>query len=239
MRTSSYEDYLKRICALTGQRRADLQTEEELMLREFFNRHMRFAWESYMWPEICLTEERTPVSDVISLTQASETEIGEVFACWRDDPNDTSYPREVPFFITADGIQFVGGQSYDPTYVFFRKRKPDFTGDAYDSATAYVTDDQVIDDGRFYKALQSSTGVATSNTSYWEALEIPYIFLEYVVAGAYADWLLADGNMEKAMMAANVASEVLSLEIDKIQRQQSQQPRLNVFRTHGTTQNRT
>lgn len=238
MRTSSYEDFLKRISALIGQQRANLLTEEELMLREFFNRHMRFAWESYWWPEICLTESRTPVSDVISLTQANETEIGEVFACWRDDPNDTGYPREVPFYITADGIQFVGGQSYDPTYVYFRKRKPDFTGDEFDAATAYSTDDQVIYAGRFYKALQSSTGNLPTDDTYFEELEIPYIFLEYVVAGAYADWLISDGNMDKAITAVQVASEILAQEIDKAQRQQTQQNRINVFRTHGTTQNR-
>jgi hypothetical protein len=239
MRTSTYTDFLKRVSALMGQPYADLLDEEEAMLREFFNRHMRFAWDSFMWPEICLIEERTPdANNRTSLTEASETEIAEVFNCWRDDPHDTAYPREVAYLITENGIQFLEGQTYDPTYIFFRKRKPEFTGDDYAAATAYVADDQVLYLGRFYKCILASTGNLPTNATYWEELEIPYVFLEYAVAGAYGDWLVADGQVDKAAMALASAGEILVMEIDKAQRQQQQQPRVNTFRTHGTTQSR-
>lgn len=239
MRTVSYEDFLRRYCALTGQPRADLLTEEQLAVREFFNMHLRLAWEAFPFPEICPTESRTPdANNRVSLTESAETEIGEVFACWRDDPYDTAYPRSVPYLITENGIQFFEGQTYDPTYIYFRKRKPEFTGDDYDAATAYAVDDKVLYDGRFYICILTSTGNLPTNATYWSELEIPYIFLEYVVAAAYADWLVADGQLDKAGAVASAAASILEQEMDKAQRQQSQQPRMNTFRTHGTQQAR-
>lgn len=241
MRTVAYSDYLKRLCAMLGIVYDDILTTDETWMRQMFNRHMRFAWESYRWPELCPIESRTAdVNNVVSLTQASETEIGEVIQCWRDDPFATSLPRTIPFLITSDGIQFLDGAVYDPTYIYFRKRKPNYDGDDYDAATAYAVGDQVYytTNGRFYICTATSTGNAPTNTSYFDELEIPYAFLEYAVAGAYADMLAADGQQDKATAAQRFAQEILFLEIDKAGRQQSQQPLFDTFATHGTTQNR-
>lgn len=62
----------------------------------------------------------------------------------------------------------------------------------------------------------------------------PYVFSEYAVYGAYGDWLTADGQMEKGQVAFQQAESLLTMELDKLERQQGQQNFIQ-FITYGTT----
>lgn len=68
----------------------------------------------------------------------------------------------------------------------------------------------------------------SSSTNY------PYVFSEYAIMGAYADWLLADGQMEKANVASQRAENFMLNELDKLERQQRQFT-FTQFTTYGTS----
>ena len=61
-----------------------------------------------------------------------------------------------------------------------------------------------------------------------------YIFSEYAVMGAYGDFLTADGQTDKAQVAYQQAEALLTVELDKLERQQGQQNFIQ-FITYGTT----
>ena len=59
-------------------------------------------------------------------------------------------------------------------------------------------------------------------------VKVPYIFQQYLIRGAYADYLKAIGNNELAQPEDVAAESVLMLETDKLYRQQGQIRRLNM-----------
>ena len=64
--------------------------------------------------------------------------------------------------------------------------------------------------------------------------DFPYIFSEYAVYGAYGDWLNSDGQTDKAQVAYQQAEALITVELDKLERQQGQQNFIQ-FITYGTT----
>jgi hypothetical protein len=66
------------------------------------------------------------------------------------------------------------------------------------------------------------------------ATDFPYLFAEYVVLGAYGDWLSSDGQQDKAQAIYQQAESVLQVELDKLERQEGQSQPL-LIETYGTT----
>ena len=64
--------------------------------------------------------------------------------------------------------------------------------------------------------------------------DFPWELSEYVVLGAYGDWLAADGQGEKANAIYQQAESVLQVELDKLERQEGQSRPL-LIETYGTT----
>ena len=64
--------------------------------------------------------------------------------------------------------------------------------------------------------------------------DFPWELAEYVVLGAYGDWLAADGQGEKANAIYQQAESVLQVELDKLERQEGQSQPL-LIETYGTT----
>ena len=86
--------------------------------------HLRDAWEFYDWPDLCRVEERTTQTGVdediyIDLAQASETEIGDVFSVFQDNPHTHAAPREIAFSLDLDKIR-LPSDCPDTIYVRFR-----------------------------------------------------------------------------------------------------------------------
>jgi hypothetical protein len=89
-----------------------------------FRQHLRDAWEFYDWPDLTRTEERTVQTGVdediyIDLAQASETEIGDVFSVYQDNPHTHAAPREISFSLDLDKIR-LPSDCPDTIYVKFR-----------------------------------------------------------------------------------------------------------------------
>jgi hypothetical protein len=73
---------------------------------------------------LCRTEERTVQTGVdediyIDLAQASETEIGDVFSVYQDNPHTHAAPREISFSLDLDKIR-LPSDCPDTIYVKFR-----------------------------------------------------------------------------------------------------------------------
>jgi hypothetical protein len=80
---------------------------------------------SFTIGQICArTEERTVQTGVdediyIDLAQASETEIGDVFSVYQDNPHTHAAPREISFSLDLDKIR-LPSDCPDTIYVKFR-----------------------------------------------------------------------------------------------------------------------
>jgi hypothetical protein len=93
--------------------------------------HLRDAWEFYDWPDLTRVEERTVQTGTdediyLDLAQAGETEIGDVFAVYQDNPNTHAAPREIAFSLDLDKIR-LPSDCPDTIYVRFRLPVPDIS----------------------------------------------------------------------------------------------------------------
>lgn len=66
--------------------------------------------------------------------------------------------------------------------------------------------------------------------------DFPYVWSEYVLQGALADWYRANGQADKARIAENDAEKIILMELDKLERQQGQDNYTHIS-THHTTHN--
>ena len=121
---------------------------------------------------------------------------------------------------------------------------PDFFGDTYDSTDTYAVDEQVYftdSDGTsdFYKCIAAASAGDTPATDpdKWSKLQIPDSLFWPTMLNAFGDWLVSDGQSEKAALHYRMAQGRLD---DAIDRQSRQQARDFVFRvnTHTTSQSR-
>ena len=169
----------------------------------------------------------------IAYDQSWETNaIGAVRAIWDKDP-------EV-FFGAADKIGFNLGSSIfvsgdqNVVWVEFRRRAPEWIGEAYAAATTYSEDDQVQDgtedgDADFYKSLtDNNTGQALTDTVDWERIDFPWALRDAAAYAAYSELLRTDEQPELADIALARAMAFANKEYSKISRQQSQARQLPV-----------
>lgn len=179
--------------------------------------------------------------------------IDAVFEVYRGYPWSRLNPRPVPYQLTGDGIQIIAqAQEYYPThtptvnitsinrnqypvYIHYRKAVPKFRGNDYSASVAYSIGDCVYYEanevGNYYECVVASTGNTPTDTIYWKVSEIPEGFLDYCVYSIYADWLVAEGQTGKAAAMMGVATELMTGELDKLERQNRHKMPIR-FQTH-------
>ena len=109
---------------LDGSSIDNLPTTTKTIMVDNLGSHLRDAWEFYDWPDLTRTEERTTQTGVdediyLDLAQAGETEIGDVFAVYQDNPHTHAAPREIAFSLDLDKIR-LPSDCPDTVYVKFR-----------------------------------------------------------------------------------------------------------------------
>lgn len=67
--------------------------------------------------------------------------------------------------------------------------------------------------------------------------DLPYLFEQYYIQGAFADMMLVEGQHDKANNALAIAEQIILTELDKLERQQGQGQHSRIF-THVNQQNR-
>jgi hypothetical protein len=114
----------------------------------------------------------------------------------------------------------------NPVFVNYRKVTPSFSGDAYSATETYVVDEQIYYTttagyGDYYKCLVATTAGQNPNTTptSWEIIPLYEVFFQYCVYQSYGDWLISDGQMDKATGAYAIAQGKMDTEFDKRERQ--------------------
>jgi len=91
------------------------------------------CWEWADWPELMREESRTVQGDstngfYIDYAQAGQTEMGEVFAVFRDNPATHVAPRQIGYTLLGDSIRFPEDSDLPASvYVRFRVRPTEYT----------------------------------------------------------------------------------------------------------------
>jgi hypothetical protein len=116
---------------LDGSSIDNLPVTTKTIMVDNLSSHLRDAWEFYDWPDLTRVEERTVQTGVdediyLDLAQAGETEIGDVFAVYQDNPNTHAAPREIHFSLDLDKIR-LPSDCPDTIYVRFRLPAPDIS----------------------------------------------------------------------------------------------------------------
>jgi hypothetical protein len=186
------------------------------------------------------TQYPTQNSTLIPWAQSGENVIDSIFSCWMDYPASTPYPRNQQYQLTQNGIQVLtNGPTYyvdgvanpgvattSPTFIYYRKATPDYTGDTYDAALTYAVGDQIYftnSDGStdYYRCVvATSAGQSPTTTpASWSVREIPEPLFWPSVWYAYADWLTSDGQADKATGAQANAQQKVDEAADREERQ--------------------
>lgn len=205
---------------------------------------------AYFWGALLQQTTLTPVNDLIlPWIQLGENEIDTVFNVWPVQPFANNYPSQLGYNLTPTGIQIINGSPYQytyyangvaqnnlygappnqPVFIYYRTTCPNWDGDVYDATLTYEIDDQIYfvdskNNGDFYVCLQDTTvgQSPTTTPGSWERLTVWNAFVWFCIYSAYGDWLLSDGQAEKATGAYGIADDKLSDELDKALRQMEQ-----------------
>lgn len=151
----------------------------------------------------------------VDLDQSGQTPIGVVLQVSNESLYRTTRRASVEWTQSNEGIQVLVDAT--SVWLLFWTLPPELNGDVYDATATYSAGDQVYftntaGDGNFYDCLATTTAgqSPSSESSKWDLVQIPYAFHTYCSKGAYADWLVADGQHEKALAAERAAERELS-----------------------------
>lgn len=133
-------------------------------------------------------------------------------------------------------------------FITYRNSAPVLNGISYSTLNDYSKDAQVYFDtlqgsgaynppsvsagvcGNFWKALSAvPRAVSPANISqYWQMVEIPYRFKDYLINGVSADFMRSEGRPEEANVFDQLAEVAVEQQIDVLLRQQGQVQRMNM-----------
>lgn len=217
---------------------------------------------AYFWGCLCQQTSNTPVQDLIlPWDQAGENTIDALFNIWRISPFASNYPPQFGFDILPQGLQVINGTPYqytyynngiaqnslygappnNPIYIYYRKTCPNFTGDVFDATLTYAVDQQVYFTsttgyGDFYKCIVATTAGQSPDTTAasWSVITLFDTFLQFCIYQSYGDWLIADGQMDKAQAAYAIATNKQADQFDQNERQMQTMAPMTVT-THVTS----
>lgn len=199
----------------------------------------------YVWGVLVQQTSNTGSQNyLIDWTQSGEEQIECVFDLYQTNPLATNLPQRQGYDLTPSGIQLINGtwSSYyvngvnqsniygsnpaNPAFLFYRKLVPNFSGSTFSTSSTYAVDDQVYfvnsaSNGDYYKCLVATTAGQSPDTTptSWSVLPIYATFFQFCVYQAFGDWLIADGQLDKAQGIYGIAEEKMANEFDRLERQ--------------------
>ena len=200
----------------------------------------------YVWGNvIAQTTYAAPTAMLLPYDQLGESEIDTVYDVWQTSPVAPGYPLSQGYELMPDGIQIIAtnqnwswnGWFYslpawfsvgNPLYIYYKKRKPQYSGTAYDALATYAVDDQILftdSDSvmNFYKCVVATSAGESPDTAptKWEVLELPDFLFMYVVYASAADYYRMNSQVERGTnFFDELASQELERQKDKQERQQ-------------------
>lgn len=194
----------------------------------------------YVWQAAAVDQYAITGGIIIPYSQLGAPQIDIPITLWKDSPFNPQPPRRVGYRLTDKGIKindqatnFIVTNNFVLTtntatipipiyYLYYRKQCPDFAASDYSSSTSYAVGDQVyFTYSNGYKDFWQCVGTTNAGESpettpaKWYLLQVPYMFLDYVVYASYADWLIVEGQAGKALAMKGVAEELLTKELER------------------------
>ncbi len=172
----------------------------------------------------------------VAWAQTGKTDLNgaSILATWSREPRNRTSGGEVPFVLSSNGIQIA--RTLAEVWVEYRQKPPQLKGENFSATATYASGGQAYYSsstaaGNFYDANQSTTAGDTpeSAASKWDVVLIPYDFERYLVQAAYADWLRADGQADKAAGEGRKADDLLDDLQAKLRGAQQQRSRTTVL----------
>ena len=218
----------------------------------------------YLWGNLIVQQNNvSPQQFTIPWDQTGEAEIDVMFQAWVNSPAMITYPRQQGFVVTKDGFQmissaggFMGTNGYvsyntnpaNPVYIYYRRVPYNYSGDEFSATATYVagqyiyytrTTGALTGTSDYYKCLATTTaGQDPEDTpSKWDIQLVPEMISQPLIWQTYGDWLIQDGQADKALQAYGIVEVKKNEEWDRIQRQMPDSFQMTVS-THVTSQNR-
>ena len=218
----------------------------------------------YLWGNLIVQQNNvSPQQFTIPWDQTGEAEIDVMFQAWVNSPAMITYPRQQGFVVTKDGFQmissaggFMGTNGYvsyntnpaNPVYIYYRRVSYNYSGDEFSATATYVagqyiyytrTTGALTGTSDYYKCLATTTaGQDPEDTpSKWDIQLVPEMISQPLIWQTYGDWLIQDGQADKALQAYGIVEVKKNEEWDRIQRQMPDSFQMTVS-THVTSQNR-
>lgn len=249
MRTTDFSQILFEALQYSGNDRHNITDETFSQFRDFITARLREGWEQDEWPDLCRLAQFTTSMDsnnVVSFTLPSDA--GEVLGVFNKNPQASTRVTDLGYELYDDGTTtkvIVQNRILADGWFHYRIKCPILAGDLFSTSIAYSVGSQVYFDigsgtgtyvpvsgkphtGNFYTCLDA-TSLGQSPTTHpakWQKINIPYIFGHYCAWGAAANWLVSEGQLQEAAGLDSKAAQMLSVETDKIARQQNQLPKL-------------
>ena len=109
---------------LDGSAIGNLSSTTQTIMLSNLDIHLRSAWEFFDWPDLTNIEQRTVTTGAeddlyIDKETAGQTEIGEVFDVYQDNPATHASPRSIGFWLDGSKIR-LPSDCPDEVYVRFR-----------------------------------------------------------------------------------------------------------------------
>lgn len=173
-------------------------------------------------------EELEDFNRYVSYDQTGETAFDAVLGAWTKDPRVHADAVPLDFEVASEGVRF-GPDAPNQVWIELREKSPDYTYGEEWSAQAFGAGDQVYDatTGELYRAAAATTADDVPGmAAVWAKIDIPYIFRMAVKRAAYADWLEADGQTDKALIQAAKFIELLDDQVSQLVKLQGQTGRV-------------
>lgn len=213
----------------------------------------------YVWGALVQQTTNVPISDLlVPWQQTGEETIEAVFDVYQASPYGSFYPRRQGYMLTQNGVQMINGafDTYvdgvnqnsiygilpcNPVFLFYRRYPPVFNGSDYSASATYSVGNQIYftdssGNGNYYKCMTATTAGQSPSTTpnSWSVIPIYTPFFQFLLYRSYADWLISDGQEDKAAKMYGLAETKLYDQIEVQERQMGDVLPLKV-QTHVTS----
>jgi hypothetical protein len=203
---------------------------------------------AYLWGALLQQTTDTGGEDLtVEFDQDGENEIEAVFDVYGVNPIGMTMPRTLANQLTPQGIQLIStsvpttytnglaqtstqGAATNPVYLYYRIRCPQWEGETFSASDTYAVDEQVYflnsaSVGNFYKCITATSAGESPDSAptKWEVIAIDDVFFQAAIYRTYSDWLIADGQMEKAPAATMIADRFADQAFDRLERAMAHQ----------------
>lgn len=255
MRTIDFSEILFNALQYSGNDRHNISNETFAQFRDFISARMREAWEMEEWPDLCRVAEFTTITDpVTGVAYFTPATNAEVLGVYNKNPQITSRAVELNYQVYDTGTAtriVLDNTLISSGWYYYRTAFRPLLGDLWDAGVPYYQNAQAYYDagslsatympvagkphtGNFYYLNAGSVTAGTlPTTSNWIKINIPYIFGNYCAWGAAANWLVSEGQLQEASGLDGKANQMLSIEIDKIVRQQNQNSKIKFINPYS------